>query len=1333
MDNKLYIQPTTKIYTSFRDAKDDFEKYGDTLLFDDKEIIGIEDLAQGGRNLIVGEPGVGKTELLKKIKEHHDSLGDETELINLRSNRVVEEISSFLKKNSKKKKIIILDALDEVRSSIFTEVLQKIDFISKNNPDINIYISSRWVFVNKYTSSFSTYNYIKIYPFSNKQVRDYLIENGHTEEEVNILLLKIMQFGHNRLVLQIPRYLCFLLKFIKDNSIDKASLISRNELFEYFIYSKLDIEDKNLNTDSKSVMKRILEKLALTMEIYQTNTITKDELMTFFDDIDSDLKYSILSNVTLEVFYEKTILQESKSGVDSIEFENAEFQEYLAAKEITRLTDPYKATFSLATDTTVNEIIPSWYNTLTFLVDLMPDILEQIVEFSGLKSDKSKVVDEGFLNFLSRINMGVITISLKNELFVSIVKYYIRQRQWISGQLASSMYGLFTSESEGLLKDLVVIAEKKEDPSRFIELGNVSYIISYLLKEEKTLDRMFWREKLISYANDKSKNSGLQRRAFIGLESLKDKSVIDEIEVDLSGGDDFVRQGFISMCVEVDPNHSKTIQYAIETIKKDDFSGRYALYKIKSKESITFYLQSLIDDDQFRKEFTDDFSLFQDKDSVLVNNIESIIDKDIEKLCIKVLIKLFGEHSHRAFGKSSFILNLTKILKEKNPDFIKNLLEKLIDERKNSHALYFSRDIIAQIIEFEEVNTYIDLMIKAGEKVTAMNTLVRIRYSDRVDKEKIYEAGRLKMPSEYSDWEGDQSKQKHSSTEILNKQIINEFKTKLQIPGTDRYWTDVFSYYVENVDVLKGQLLTRDNIKFQKLIKNILSRNPAEYGLTIDSEHEGSKTYTSSEVAHIFSSVLEASKYLGMDIQPYRKNIALNIPFSHDSELIKIFELIKDFTKSELDPVIDIYRTRHSDLWRHKPESLIELVRKYNLIEAVDIVRDFVKEDIFQPYLRVEALEVVDFLVPDELFLKEIFSIYKDKEDDIALKANALLVVSHGNTEAIKWRLNEIKKRVFTFKENSSRKAHNVENRENELRWDKKFAKPLFELKIRGFENDYLSLLEDSINVWSRGEEFHAYAQYMWEIVYSYFENLKYYKDYGPLKLIERKIDSIKEKNGVNWLSLKIVDLRRAYLVEIGKPKNFAEAIKKYNEVRKYNDGDIRNSTELFHLLKNIIEVDLRNWVEFEGAYNIIVSKKKYAKENKEYEKLVQMTIKLAISGICKDKGLNINLVREEELLSGKKTDFIVRYGFVGPIVLEIKLGSHCDVNRRKGHKETESYKSMETYMKGYGAPYGIFLIMDDIGEEKTKTAKKEFGSIENVEVMELDCHTPANKSRKKT
>ena len=656
-----YIQPITKVFTSFEEAKNDVDQNGHSSLFiDDRKILSITDLAQGNRNLIVGEPGIGKTKLLEKFKAHHDILGDKTCLVNLRIGNPIEQIDSFLKDATTKRKVLILDALDEVRSSIFPNVLQKIETISKENPNLVIYLSSRWIFVSKYATSFPEFRFIRILPFSTWQVKKYLMHAGNTKADVDALLARIMHFSHGKLVVQIPRYLFFLVAFIKEKTISNVSQISRNELFEYFIYSKLDIEDKNLNTDAKAIIKRILEKLALTMDIYQANTITKDELMTFFDDIESDLKLTVLSHITLDVFYAKTILQESTQDLNSVEFENAEFQEYLAAKEITRFSEPHRVAFDFAVEENIDEILPSWFNTLTFLVDMTPDILEQLLEFSGLRSGTFKIADEGFLNFLGRVNPTSISSEFRSRIFMDVINYHEKTLQWIPGQLTHSLPGFFNLALETDLKRLAESAEKETGTNCFVKLGNIAYTVAYLFDARVALDKSYWREKLISYTKDKNENGVLQRHALLALEKLGDSTVIDELPNLLLGNDELVAREFVSACIALDPDHPKSVVYAMQLQKDGELSGRYGLFEMKKKSSIVTFLKEYVEDDKFRKEFLDDVPILGEQDVALVKNIEAILDDEVVELCKEVIAKSIESYLHQSIDQSAFATTQTE-------------------------------------------------------------------------------------------------------------------------------------------------------------------------------------------------------------------------------------------------------------------------------------------------------------------------------------------------------------------------------------------------------------------------------------------------------------------------------------------------------------------------------------------------------------------------------------------------------------------------------------------------------------------------------------------------
>jgi len=103
--------------------------------------------------------------------------------------------------------------------------------------------------------------------------------------------------------------------------------------------------------------------------------------------------------------------------------------------------------------------------------------------------------------------------------------------------------------------------------------------------------------------------------------------------------------------------------------------------------------------------------------------------------------------------------------------------------------------------------------------------------------------------------------------------------------------------------------------------------------------------------------------------------------------------------------------------------------------------------------------------------------------------------------------------------------------------------------------------------------------------------------------------------------------------------------------------------------------------------------------------------------------------MREPELLDGRKTDFWVRYGFVGPVIIEVKLSSNTDL---KGTEisTSRSYVNMERYMNGYLATHGILLVINNDNAENLPIIKEIFQRIPNVWVHSFECYKSDTKSR---
>jgi hypothetical protein len=1332
----MYIEPTLHIHATLTGAKEFLDTYRSYYFLSDKESAGISDVAKGKRNLIIGEPGVGKTELLHRLRDFLTGKEISNRLIDLKDPKSIGMIAEYLvSSNGLSDRALLLDGLDEVKGTLFPSMLEQIEGVSRAAPDLAMFISSRSVFMSRYGSSFPDYRVVTISPFTQEQVKEYLVAEGHRGSEVDAFLGRIMSFNHNMLVVQIPRYLLLLSKFLSNKQISSVAQLSRNEIFDYFIYEKLELEEKRQDVDSRAeITKRLLEKIALTMEVYQANTISKDELMTFVDELESDLKLVALGKLDLQELFDKSLL---KNNHDSIEFDNTEFQEYLAAKEITRFADPRWAAFTFAVESNVQEIHPSWFNALTFLVDMHPDLLEQLIEFSGLRG--TKIADEGFIAFLSKIDPNRIKSGLKSALFKDLLGYYHRVLQWIPPNLGAFLPGIYDPTQESLIKSEVTNSQTEVGHKRFIPLGNVALIVGSLLEAGAFLDRAYWRKQLLEFASDDNDNGVLQRYALMALRSLKDPTVITELPPKLMEGDELIARALLTLCTDVAPDSPISIGYFFEATRRGEIHARYGLYAIKGKESLKAFLETLYTDDAFCRAFLDKSSVFKDRDQVIAEHIEAIVDQEILDLSKKVIVRSFHFNFAHDAERSAFILGLGKLLKKKLPDFFPTIIAEIRTSGLPS-GLFFTRLFFANLLDEEDVPPYLNAMVSVGEQAAAFNVLLTAKFSKRPDAENIFQAGRSVLPDQYTAWEKQRAEPDPHEAKY-QRQVMNEFEKYLE-PTPKQYANGVFAFYLEHTKELDPVISSNQKNRLIHLITGSVFKgiDPANYDLTATSEQHGPvMAYSVSTNISLFGDALRVAAHFGLNVSEFRQRVINYIPFAYGDHLQAIFNLIPKITSAEMAPVIEIYKQHKSDLWRHMPSNLIDAVERFHMGDAVPVLREFVKESTFPAYVRERAMMVVESLAPDKQFLKETVASYQSSSDPqealVATAALNLLITGHSDPVAIREKLRMVVEHASPF--TPIKGMHMVSPLEEEIVGGRGFAAPLMRLKTRGFEQDYLALLDSAISLWAKGKDFYKYAIYLWDIVYAYFDNLKEHGSYEPLKALEKKLTTIQDKDGSNWLLARMVQLRRAYLGYLGKPQNIAEAIRKYNLARQGDNKKILNSEDFFQRMKEIMETDLTRWIQAEGAYDLLLSGKVFTGKNQQYEKLVQKTLTSQIENFFLKRGFQIQLYREPQLLDDKRTDLLIRYGFAGPVVVEIKLTSNTDMRVSKPD-ESRSFLSMKRYMEGYSASHGIFLIIDNEEGANLKAIQNAFAQIPNVWVKVFDYRkdkttaSTRRKSRKK-
>src|SRR6185436_330490 len=263
-------------------------------------------------------------------------------------------------------------------------------------------------------------------------------------------------------------------------------------------------------------------------------------------------------------------------------------------------------------------------------------------------------------------------------------------------------------------------------------------------------------------------------------------------------------------------------------------------------------------------------------------------------------------------------------------------------------------------------------------------------------------------------------------------------------------------------------------------------------------------------------------------------------------------------------------------------------------------------------------------------------------------------------------------------------------------------------------------------------KKYKSYVAYIWQTVMSYFENLKKYRSMNYILQLENYVLEMKPFNEKNLFMSYVNRVKYNYISSLGKPFFYAECVKKYNDIKSRSYLPISSSFGLLSMITNIINFDLQDWISKEGAYDFsnykIISKNSKAKQPKsQLEELIQKTIKTQFENFLLKKGLRENEIkirREEQLLSDERTDFIISYGFIGQILIEIKLITNPDANNKI--KANEYKQKVLKYIEGTKSDYGIFLIFQT--NEKIKWAKIEpmlneiYKDENKIKLLGLNC-----------
>ena len=648
---------------------------------------------------------------------------------------------------------------------------------------------------------------------------------------------------------------------------------------------------------------------------------------------------------------------------------------------------------------------------------------------------------------------------------------------------------------------------------------------------------------------------------------------------------------------------------------------------------------------------------------------------------------------------------------EKDAEYIDKYI-KLLKETKKLHSYhsflnyapidlidrYFDKFVNA-IESIEDENIRFNILKQIYHRASEISE-IRKKITDKYPK--LMDANENKVPDYEKEWQD---------------KICKEWVEKIE-PETGKFMTDLFRFFNNN----KEHLQNCDNYDEKyagtvEIAKEVLkNNNPLKRGKVEKKENGGATIWQ----VDYYESCIDFAHKEKIDLdQDAKDNVFRYLPFNINSDYETTLAVAKTPSSKAIQDIVDVYAgKRDDDLGICHVRQFTELYNTMKLSQPEPVLLKMLKNDGIEEYEKIYIVQSLPSNVLTPEIIKENKKVL-DKESELYKEYLSTLILKHHDEDSVEEAYEWTQKRAKEMKSKSSfydpmgemenNIAISMTHADYSIKKDKELLLLSSELSEKGYDHGSIFLKK---------------------IVESH---LKYLLDTKPeahlvILDIEKFLGANKNKKDLHWFEYALQDLKQVYLSK-AKESHIVNAIKKYNQLENEDYLPVTSSLELRELIKDVIEQDIRRWIEDEGAYRHIHELAKKEK-NTNAEEFIQKSIKSQIELALVKRGFrdtDYNIIREEQLLDDKRLDFTVRYGLIGSVMIELKLGHNSEAKATTINGKAYIEK-LKKYMAGSNSDYGLFVIFNVKKDESNKFEEQMIGlyklyeDIDNISVLGLDC-----------
>jgi len=620
--------------------------------------------------VLLGDAGTGKTFELKQVAQYYSD--DDKPLYPIYSSLnlyVNENLEKYLPAEWKEYTenpqvdenhlLIILDGFDEIEAKHKHTARRKILNFCEKHPDVHFLISCRSNFykteTKKSTGTLNNFLSYSLLGLTKSQIMDYLINNLKSKKADEFI--KNVYSQKLYYLLEIPFYLINLASYYtKNRTLPK----SKSEIFDFLLDIRIKFDEQKYNEleldQEKTLILNTLEKLALGMELLCKNQITVDMYHQIIPD--KDLRNLIKHSTCWK----------------NLKFEHNNFQEFLAAKSLSKLEfSKIKEIITFSPEH--KQIIPSWTNTISFLFSILDKDNTLLIEL------KNWIVETKH-NILLCAEPDKIEEKTRLDIFKTIFNSYKEKGLRINIQEFTNWDFVKFGESEDTIDFLIdEISPKNPLISREEAISLIGYFHNLYNKKDKI------KEKLQSIIFSKDESNYIKSLSILTLSSLR---ITNEEEI----------EKIVQKCKNSEDDNIKYAMYRL--INKYELNDKYIEIFL---EGIKFSSKSFYKED---KPITSGEILQLEEGLASSKRVKSL-----EKV-----VKYFKENpddidkGYIGRGFEKIILNSINVYSSKN----NSIFELWFDFTTCLIERYYLQDNYKTIIKFfEKTNTLFKAFLKVYE------------------------------------------------------------------------------------------------------------------------------------------------------------------------------------------------------------------------------------------------------------------------------------------------------------------------------------------------------------------------------------------------------------------------------------------------------------------------------------------------------------------------------------------------------------------------------------------------------------------------------------------